>query len=161
MLIILLTPLPQAPVVRSADLVAFVASSVSRSSPPSLPDPGSAQSGPGPATVRVPNADGVVDLVSEPARPGEPPGSPPNPFRVRWSPPPRVREVPFALGAVLEGVRPDQSSVVVNGHVYGVGDTLEGLAIEAIGPEAIELRSSTCRARLPVQEAPLCLRLPL
>ena len=171
LLIILLTPMPPEPILTSAELSALAAAAHAPArellpSPP--PSPAAAVSipatgGTAAATrLLVPNADGVIDVTA--ASLADEAARLPNPFRVRWRPASAVREIPLSIGGVLIGEDPARSSAVVNGLVYSPGDRLEGFAedleIAAITAEAIELRAGGYRARLPVQDAPLTLRIP-
>ena len=84
----------------------------------------------------------------------------PNPFRTRWRPASALKEIPVTVDAVLIGENPGGASAVVNGQVCSPGDSLDGLSIVSITAEAIELRAGGPRARMPVRDTPLVLRLP-
>ena len=145
--------MPPVPVLPSADLsaLAAAASPPAREPLPALPPADVAR-------LLAPNADGVIDLAA--ASQADEADRLPNPFRRRWRPASAARDVPVAIGAVLTGDDPGDASVVINGRVCSRGDTLEGLAIAAITAEAIELRAGAYRARIPVRDAPIVLRLP-
>ncbi len=84
----------------------------------------------------------------------------PNPFRVRYQPKIQTRELALNVGLVQVGQAPHQSSVVINGELYGIGDAIETLTVATISPEWIELRTAQLAARVPVQDRRVVLRLP-
>lgn len=100
----------------------------------------------------------VIDLVAGISR--DETATAPNPFRVRYQPKLQTREIALNLGLVHAGQDPRQSSVVINGELYGIGDAIETLTVAAISPYWIELRTAQFTARIPVQDRPVVLRLP-
>lgn len=108
--------------------------------------------------IVVPNSDGVIDLAALDA--ADPPGALPNPFVVRYRPPTTVREVTLTIGGVLISAGAGDACVIVNGDIYSPGDSLDGLTVASIAPDAIELRTDGVRMQIPVADAPVRLRLP-
>lgn len=100
----------------------------------------------------------VIDLVAGISR--DETATSPNPFRVRYQPKLQTREITLNVGLVHVGQDPRQSSVVINGELYGIGDAIETLTVATISPEWIELRTAQFTARIPVQDRPVVLRLP-
>lgn len=122
---------------------------------PAAPPPGGT---PEPLVLVTPDAKGIFDVaeaLSPPAGDG-----PANPFQSERQARPQVRELTLAVSSVLVGSDPQEASAIINGRPYACGDRIEGMRIEAIAPEGIELREGRVRLRLPVQEDPPRLRLP-
>ncbi len=90
-----------------------------------------------------PNADGLVDLtVPELPKAGEPV----NPFAVR-TPPADAREITLNLQGIITGAKP---CALVNGRLVSVGDSVEGLQLIHIGPEALFFKSADTTLKLPL-----------
>jgi len=83
----------------------------------------------------------------------------PNPFRVRFRPPPPVREVTLAINSVLIPARPEDACVVLNGQLYSAGEKFEGLELARISAESLEFRDDGVVLRIPVEDKPAKLRL--
>jgi hypothetical protein len=113
---------------------------------------------PGPApNVILPDGEGVLDLAA--AQMAQTFDAIPNPFRVRYRPPPPVREVTLVISAVLIPGRPEDASAIINGRLYSPGDCFEGLKLARIGADSLELRGGDMILRVPVQDQPPRLRL--
>jgi hypothetical protein len=109
-----------------------------------------------PSILVLSNGGGVLDLSgAEGPREAE---ALPNPFRPRTRAPAPSRELPVAVRSVLVGGA--VAAAILNDEVVGAGDTWEGLTLEAVGDESVDLRKGPFLLRLPVREAPVTLRLP-
>ena len=109
-------------------------------------------------TIVQPNAESVLDVASlGEAEAGE---AMTNPFRVRYHPKSRVREVPLTITAVLIAPAAADASAIINGALYSPGETWEGLSVAAITADTVELRLGKIRLEVPVQDQSLTVRLP-
>jgi len=111
----------------------------------------------GPVLVVLPGPDGIVDVAG--AELSEEAAALPNPFRRRYRASPKTRDIAVRIEAVVSGGGPEPAAAVINGNPYAPNEEFEGMAIASIGPDVVELRRGRTLARLPVQEAPLVLRL--
>jgi hypothetical protein len=119
---------------------------------------GARADGPGaPPLIIRPDADGVLDVAA--AVQARSYDAIPNPFRIRYRPVPPIREVPLVITAVLIPARIEDASVVINGHLYSPGDTIEGLKLSAITADSLELRGDELVLRVPVLDQAPKLRL--
>lgn len=114
-------------------------------SPPPIPT----VTPPAPASVEpsgpvlLPNADGLIDLV---VRELPKAGEPVNPFAVR-TPSSDAREITLKLQGIIAGEKP---CALVNGRLVSVGETVEGLQLIHIGPEALFFTSAAMTLKLPL-----------
>ena len=164
-LVITMAGLPIVPTMSDAQLAGAALPSAPREPVPAVPAaPAPPPASPAtagaidPPVILSPNGDGILD-VADAEEPMED-DRVPNPFRVRFHPHPQTRDVPLAIGLVLVGDKPADSSAIINGRLYSPGDLLEGLSIAAIGADILELRQGNLTVLVPVQEKPAILRLP-
>lgn len=104
----------------------------------------------------MPNADGIIDLTAVTADPKQ--GEPVNPFAVRTMSPESAREVTLHVSGILAGAVP---CAIINDRPVQSGEAVESLLLERIEPDAVWLRFSGHRFRLPPSEKPTRVRLPL
>jgi len=155
---VILTPLPDPPVMTAADMALLADPGPAPLAPcPAAPAPARHDSQDAPVIVR-PNADGVLDLTG--IGETEDPGRISNPFRVRYHPQLQFREVPLAIASVLVGDRGEEPSAIINGELYSPGDRLEDMVVTAITADSVELRRGAILLNIPVQDQPTMLRLP-
>jgi len=145
-----------APIISQAELSTATCWRISP--PAAVANPASFSSELNPPVLVVPNADGVIDAVSQNFR--ETDEELPNPFRVRWHPPMATREAPFRVDSVLLRPRPESACACINGHIFSPGESVEGLIIRAISDEAILLQRGRLTVRCPIGEQQIRLRLP-
>lgn len=124
--------------------------------PADTPPPRANPQKPEPVTITA-NTSGILDLTAIGAH--QEADAIPNPFRVRYQPKIQVREVTLNIGLVHVGRESRDSSVIINGELYGPGDALETLTVAAISNDFIELRGAQLIARIPVEDRPVLLRL--
>jgi hypothetical protein len=145
-----------APVTTEAELV--VSTSCSLPPPAEVPIPAPEYSEPLPPVLVAPNADGLIDLATlNLPEAGE---ALPNPFRIRWHPPTTTREAILTVESVLVQNRADSACVCINGRIFSLGETIEGLTLIAISDDALELRRGRLTVRCPIGDQPLRLTLP-
>jgi hypothetical protein len=150
----LLSRLPEAPIVKAADIQPKHEPPPARPPVPALPRPAEPEQ----LVVITPDPDGVLDESALPVL--EEPDAIPNPFRVRYHPPLPMRDVRVGIDSILIGAGSGQDCAVINGKLYSAGDVLCGLRISSISDEAVDLRHGELLLRLPVQDKPVTLRLP-
>lgn len=105
--------------------------------------------------ILVPSADNIIELspqLLEPPIPGET-----NPFSQRYHPKVTLREVQVKVTTLGTGPVP---SAVVNGQVLGAGDQFENLRVDRITSDHLYLRRENFVLEIPLQDAPITLRLP-
>ena len=110
-----------------------------------------------PPIIVLPNADSVLDAASLGQNEGG--DATTNPFRVRYHPQVRIREIPLVITSILVGRNAMNASAIINGELYSPGDAWEGLSVAAISSEMIELRLGRFLLQAPVQDQPLTVRL--
>lgn len=103
--------------------------------------------------VLLPNADGLIDLI---VREQPKAGASANPFAVR-TPPSESREITLKLQGIVAGEKP---CALVNGRLMSVGDTVEGLQLIHIGPEALFFTSANATLKLPLDFKSVRVRRP-
>jgi hypothetical protein len=108
-------------------------------------------------TLILPDGQGVLDLAA--VQQAQTYDAIPNPFRIRYRPPPAIREVPLIISTVLIPDRPEDASAVINGRLCSPGDLIEGLTLSRISADSLELRGDDLVLRVPVQDKPPKLRL--
>ncbi len=155
---VLLTPLPAPPVMKAADMALLADMGPAPRAPCPLAPAPERNGGPEAPVIVRPNADGVLDITG--VGETEIPESISNPFRVRYHPQLQVREAPLAIESVLIGGRGENSSVVINGEIYSLGDRWEDMDVAAITASSVELRRGAILLDVPVQDQPTILRLP-
>lgn len=104
----------------------------------------------------VPNAEGVIDLVT--IEHTDNADEPVNPFAVRAVPSEKTREVSLVVGGIIQGAAP---CAVINQQLVQAGDSLEGFEVERIEASAVRLRLGARHLRLPVSATPIRVKLPL
>ena len=105
-------------------------------------------------TIEVtPDREGVIELSSAIGRRRE--GQVPNPFLQEYRTKEASRDLSLAISGIALGPVP---SVVINGRVYSVGDSLEGFSVVAIQSGVVRLRSDPFLLRLLVSDRPVTVK---
>lgn len=105
--------------------------------------------------IVTPNAENAIELDPRLFDSGLPADS--NPFVQIYQPRVSFRDVSLVVSAVILGPSP---SAILNGRIYTLGDSFEGMTLHRMDPDGIFLRKDTFLLRCPVGEAPIKLRLP-
>lgn len=102
----------------------------------------------------APNADGVIDLSVVARDPSEEA----NPFAVRAAEQETSREIALAVGGLIHGAAP---CALINGRSVEPGEIIESLTVVRLEPDAVLFQHAGRYLRVPVNDKPVRVRLPL
>lgn len=111
---------------------------------------------PAESSVLVPNADGVIDVVT--AALAAKSGEAANPFAVRTASADAGKEVTLRVHGIVAG---PVACAVINDRLIQAGENIGSLTVEAVEADVVLLRHGGHRLRLPISEHPVRIRLPL
>lgn len=111
---------------------------------------------PAESAILVPNADGMIDVVT--AALAAKSGEAANPFAVRTVNAETVKEVTLRVHGIVAG---PVACAVINDRLIQTGETIGSLTVEKVEADVVLLRHGGHRLRLAVSEHPVRIRLPL
>jgi hypothetical protein len=136
-------PILAVPVMTSAEVAAL-----------SRPMP--VQAAPLGAAVLRPDEHGVIDLIAaEPPQPADPL---PNPFRVRYRPPPPAAEAALRITALASGEDPAGGSCLISGTLCAPGESVQGFTVARIEVDGVVLQRGPFFLFVPMQDGPVTVR---
>ncbi|MBK9991128.1 MAG: hypothetical protein IPP19_10430 [Verrucomicrobia bacterium] len=103
----------------------------------------------------VPNSDGVIEM--DLALFDSPSFGEVNPFVQRYQQKSSNRTLELRISSLARG---PNSSVVLNNHLLGIGQTFEGFTLWSIEPDGIFLRRDAFLLNIPMMQKPVTIRMP-